>query len=123
MSKFRPSEWFPYVSYFHGDIKRGRDKTGYYCAGNTGDAKFDFAWHLHQRRNPHHWQWWVLRLDTGEVQVFPMSDTYRKEMLADWRGAGRAQGTPDTKAWYAHNKDKMTLHPETRQWIEEHLNS
>jgi hypothetical protein len=50
-----------------------------------------------------------------------MPDKYRREMLADWRGAGRALGKPDTQAWYAANRDKMKLHPETRAWIEQQL--
>ena len=41
-----------------------------------------------------------------------------KEMLADWRGAGRAQGKPDVRGWYEANKDKMDLHPHTRRWLE-----
>jgi len=177
-SKFTPSEWFPYVRFFYGakgePIKR-RDSTGYYKPTDTGDAAFDFAWLLHQKRNPHHWQWWVLPEDspkcewqvqahqpefgpyylayrgqplarfetptgenvsdaafrlvqiaekalaTGSLKVLPMPDRYRREMLADWRGAGLAQGTPDTVKWYKANRDKMQLHPETRAWIEERL--
>ncbi|MEW6726891.1 MAG: DUF5662 family protein [Bacillota bacterium] len=53
--------------------------------------------------------------------MLPMPDRYRKEMLADWHGAGKAQGKPDTKAWYLANKDKMLLHPETRDWVEAQL--
>ena len=48
----------------------------------------------------------------------PMSSEARREMIADWRGAGQAQGQPDTQRWYLANKDKMQLHPETREWIE-----
>jgi hypothetical protein len=124
MSKFAPSEWFPYAEHFYGgnrDIHFGRDKSGYYRAGDTGDMLFDFAWLYHQKRNPHHWQWWVLPLDDGGQKILPMSDSYRKEMLADWYGAGRALGKPDTQAWYLANKDKMLLHPDTRQWIEAQL--
>lgn len=51
----------------------------------------------------------------------PMPDVYRREMLADWRGAGLANGFSDTAGWYAKNKDKMILHPQTRAWIEEQL--
>jgi len=51
----------------------------------------------------------------------PMPDVYRREMLADWRGAGLALGFPDTAAWYAKNRDKMILHDETRAWIEAQL--
>ena len=50
-----------------------------------------------------------------------MPDKYRKEMLADWKGAGKAQGTPNCKKWYLINKNKMRLHPETRRWIEENI--
>lgn len=51
----------------------------------------------------------------------PMPDVYRREMLADWRGAGAALGFPDTKDWYLKNRDTMILHDETRRWIESAL--
>jgi hypothetical protein len=53
----------------------------------------------------------------------PMSDKARKEMLADWRGAGRAYGNPDTRSWYMERRYLMEarLHPDTREWIEEEL--
>lgn len=120
LSKFRPSEWFPYANYFHKP--KQRDETGYYKPYDTGDKAFDYAWLLHQKRNKHHWQWWILPNDDGGVEILPMPDEYRKEMLADWRGAGRAQGYGDnTKEWYKVNRNKMQLHPETRAWIEKHL--
>lgn len=55
-------------------------------------------------------------------KALPMPDRYRREMLADWRGAGRAYGNSDTAAWYLKNKNNIILHPETRQWIEDQLN-
>ena len=121
ISKFYPSEWTPYVNYFYGNkegIKKGRDETGYYKAGDTVDEKFNFAWLLHQKRNKHHWQWWILPIDDGSTKIFDIPIAYKKEMIADWFGAGRAQGTPDTLSWYKKNKDKMKLHPKTREWIE-----
>ena len=123
IDKFFPSEWFPYVDRFFGDkgkdIKTGRDETGYYVPTESGSAEFHLAWNYHQKRNKHHWQWWVI---IGE-KILPMDDASRKEMLADWRGAGRAQGTPDVIGWYSKNKDKMQLHPETRAWVEQQLAS
>ena len=53
-----------------------------------------------------------------------MSMRYRKEMLADWKGAGKAQGFTgpnECLKWYAKNKDKMQLGPQTRVWIETQL--
>jgi len=130
LSKFLPGEFIPYAKHFYGPdshhkdgshapkgIHTGRDETGYYKAGDTGDLAFDFAWLLHQKRNRHHWQWWVLLEDDGGTKLFDVSDRYRREMLADWRGAGHALGTPDTRAWYEKNKGKMKLHPHTRDWI------
>lgn len=122
-SKFLPKEFIPYARHFGGNIKEGRDKTGYYKPYDTGDAAFDFAWFQHQKINRHHWQWWLMPKDGDEkgFKVLPMSYKYRLEMLCDWFGAGRAQGTPDTRAWYLVNKDKLILHPETRKWIERQL--
>ncbi len=122
LSKFRPSEWGPYVRYFYGadgDPKQGkRDDTGYYKPTDTGDDAFDFAWLLHQKRNRHHWQWWILPEDDGGTKLMPIPEKYLKEMLADWHGAGRAQGTPDTVQWYQANRGKLQLHSKSRQWIE-----
>lgn len=64
---------------------------------------------------------WVKGTFELRCDALPMPDTYRREMLADWRGAGRALGFPDTRAWYLNNRDKMILHPETRAWIEDQL--
>jgi hypothetical protein len=124
-SKFRPDEWGPYAQFFYGRKAQSwgspRDKTGYYKSTDTGDAAFDFAWLLHQKRNKHHWQWWIFPEDEGGLKVLPMPDRYRREMLADWRGAGMAQGKPDTLGWYRANQHKMNLHPDTRQWVEDQL--
>ena len=61
------------------------------------------------------------RLNYNNLLALPMPDRYRREMLADWRGAGRTYGNTDTRAWYIDNREKMTLHPETAAWIESEL--
>ena len=122
LSKHLPSEWLPYAEHFHG--RKGgtqRDKIGYYKPTDTGDAAFDFAWLLHQKRNDHHWQWWVLPEDEGGVKVLPMAPVARLEMVCDWIGASRAQGhggIEGVRGWYAANGKRMQLHPDTRAWIE-----
>jgi hypothetical protein len=146
LSKFLPSEFFPYARFFYepdGSKRTKRDKTGYYKPSDTGDPSFDKAWFLHQKRNDHHWQWWVFPDDGpgvehgGEwaieggwksppellykVKVFPMSDKARREMQCDWIGAGRSQGTPSTKDWYEKNREKLVLHPDTRKAVEQWL--
>jgi hypothetical protein len=123
--KFYPDEWFPYARFFYNPdgskVEKIRDSTGYYKAAETGNKPFDFAWLLHQKRNDHHWQWWVLPLDDGGIKTLDMSSIARIEMVCDWRGAGSAQGFPKTWEWYAKNRNNMQLHPETRTWIEDQL--
>lgn len=121
--KFLPDEFLPYARFFYnpdGTKKQIRDKSGYYKPDDTGDIAFDMAWLSHARRNRHHWQYWVLATTDGE-KVVDMPEVYRREMLADWRGAGKAQGTPDTMYWYVTNREKMRLHSDTRKWIEAQL--
>ncbi len=117
LSKMLPSEFTPYANFFYGK-KLARDETGYYKPTDTGDPAFDFAWLLHQKRNRHHWQWWVLPEDDGGTKVLEMDEADMIEMVCDWRGAGKAQGKPDTRAWYEKNQNKMQLHPRTRAKVE-----
>jgi hypothetical protein len=119
MSKLRPSEWFPYANYFY------KDSTG--NPPPTGDDKFDFAWLLHQKRNDHHWQFWLLPEDDGGVKILPMSKKARLEMVCDWKGAARALRIGNREnnylmsEWYEKNKGHMQLNPETRKWVEDRI--
>jgi len=107
-SKLLPSEFFPYSIYFYGNGKN--------------DKEFDNAWLLHQKRNPHHWQYWLLYEDEGALKTLDMPLEYRKEMLCDWRGAGKAiTGKDNTEKWYEINKNKMLLHRDTRNWVEKNI--
>jgi hypothetical protein len=122
--KFLPSEWFPYVEFFHGkNAKPVRDKVGYYKPTDTDD-KFDMAWLMHQKRADHHWQWWICPQDSGGFKTFPMSREAVLEMLCDWCGASMAQGhgrwsgDNGVFAWYTKNGSKMILHPDTRKQVE-----
>ena len=130
-SKFRPDEWFPYVHFFYGKQKEIRGETGYYKPTDTGDKAFDFAWLLHQKRNRHHWQWWILPEDEGGIKVIEMSRKDKIEMLCDWIGAGKAQGhfSPkddylrETRNWWKANNHKMQLHPKTRVYFNKLLSN
>ena len=130
-SKFYPSEFIPYAKFFYG---RGCPKEykkmkcdGMKCNAisvnmPTGCRKFDNAWLSHQRRNPHHWQYWILREDKEIIKKLPMPINYAKEMICDWKGAGKAQKNPlSTKEWYNANKEKIKLADSTRNWVEENL--
>jgi len=129
-SKLLPSEFLPYANFFYGerqsDIKKARDESGYYKPTDTGDKNFDFAWLLHQKRNDHHWQWWVLPEDGGGLKILTMSNKAILEMVCDWIGAGKAQGNISPKdkpllecqKWYEKNKKKIQFSPETKELVE-----
>ena len=118
-SKFLPSEWLGYTRYFYGNylplVEIPGDWKYRVLSKEDVAVQFDVAWLHHQHRNKHHWQRWLLTLDSarsnGKLFALPMPPKYRKEMLADWLGAGRAYGNPDTRGWYVANREQITLHP------------
>ena len=123
LSKFSPSEWFAYADHFYGTrMGTQRDSTGYYKPTDTGDLAFDLAWLHHANSNDHHWQWWCQPTDDDRLKTHCMSKTAVLEMVCDWRGASRAQGSKSTiSEWYAANGQKMILHTATRGLVEDLL--
>lgn len=115
-SKFLPCEWFPYVEQFYGAWRTRAEK---YPSDALIHSAFDRAWLHHQHANPHHWQHWNLREDSGEQKVLEMPINFAREMVADWMGAGRAiTGTWEAAEWYAKNREIIRLHPTTRVIVE-----
>lgn len=118
-TKFLPDEWFPYVRWFH--LEGGAE--AFAQAGRLPPdlpLPLERAVLLHKHRNRHHWEHHVIP-GPEAPRALEMSETDRRECLADWRGAGRAQGRPDTLLWYLDHKDAIVLHPATRAWIEKEL--
>ena len=117
--KFLPREFFPYAHAFYnadGSKRVRRDSSGAYNPTKIG-AEFDYAWLSHQKAK-HHWQSWIMLGDGGSMRPLPIPATYLREMVADWCGAGQAQGSLNPKAWYTHNKDNLVLAPESRERLE-----
>jgi hypothetical protein len=123
LSKYRPSEWLPYANYFYGNNSAKNQAANKNKRPEiVDDAAFDYAWLLHQKRNKHHWQFWMLPKDDGSNRFLPMPEKYVKEMIADWTGAGMAiVGRKDWRPWYESNKNVIQLHPDTRARIEREL--
>ena len=116
ISKFYPSEFFPYARrfYYPNGMKRK-------CSDGN-DSDFDMAWLLHQKRNKHHWNYYVLVKDGGGLYALPMPEGRIREIVADWIGAGLAiHGKLDVKPWYYANKKSMTMHESTRKIVEQQL--
>lgn len=109
-SKFLPSEWMAYSFTFYNS-----DGTSRYIESEW----FTRAWQAHQRRNSHHWQYWLITWDRGDTEPIQMDFYATLEMLADWFGAGRAiTGKWEVWDWYEKNKDIIKLHPATRGMVE-----
>jgi len=114
LSKFRPSEWFPYARHFYN-----RNGSKVFHRDNLGREGFDFAWLLHQKRNRHHWQWWILPAEEAGEKVLEMKPVFRTEMVCDWIGDRRAMGHgKDLYSWYKKNIKKMRFHPSTAWMVE-----
>lgn len=114
LSKFTLAELLHYDRWFFG--------------GKTNPVGFARAWLYHQNRNPHHWEYWIVRTDhtngkSGVVDgCLKMPDVYVREMIADWMGASKAHtGSWDMTEWLEKNLPKVRLHPATRARVEEIL--
>lgn len=117
--KFLPDEWGPYSGY---DFSKGLPKTtGYIHELDPDEVEFNIAMNKHHNRGDHHWEHWLLRNKDGSTLALPMPEICAKEMIADWRGAGLAQGRPKTWEWYLLNRDNIQLHRKTRMLIEYEL--
>lgn len=158
LSKFRPSEWRPYVAMFYGEAPEIEARRRCVPADHPADhrlqehalagrlaciaesaaaikkerqARFNYAWLMHQHRNPHHWQHWILNEDSGKTIVLTMPAVEADEMLADWIGAGtKILALPSldacvaaTVAWYADNRNRIQMRQITRDRVEANLHA
>lgn len=124
-SKFLPCEWFPYVEFFCGKltikdpIYNGPIGFQEKIYKNRKDNNFNRAWLHHIHTNKHHWQYWVLKEDSGTVKCLQIPEKYVIEMYCDWVGAGLAiTGKRDVATWYEKNKEKIQLHEKSRELVE-----
>lgn len=110
-SKYNGDEFEAYAQYFYGKTPPS-EKT---------IKKFNTAWLLHQNKNPHHWQHWVLINDDGTIEAQDMPLIYVLEMLCDWHSFRYVDNSISTQQWYEQHRDKMILSPNTIKLIEQYL--
>jgi hypothetical protein len=143
--KFLPDEWFAYAKTFYAwdgtkqyeesidfatawmkHQHRNKHHWQYWCKvdgvplpmtniliWDRGEAQ-EFVKH-----NDGMMDWVDLRpVDAARITCDEMPELYVREMLADWQGAGKALGKPDTLAWWLQNRDKMILGFDTRNQID-----
>lgn len=111
LSRFHPNEFLAYAaSAPYSQENKPKDIA----------VAFLYAWNNHQHLNKHHFEYWIhFDYHDHKRRLLPIPDRYRREMLADWRGAASAHGNTGTaREWYLKSLNVIQLHPETREWIE-----
>lgn len=127
LSKFKPSEFFPYAEHFYGEKdcrkcdKYSKCDYNQIGLGHSVFAKecsdykykdFENAWKSHYTRNKHHWNFWILQ---GTPIGIP--NKYLKQMVADWSAMSKKFGdTP--QQFYINNYHKINLHRDSRYQLE-----
>lgn len=115
-SKYEPDEYNAYDAYYYGTRDRNFDDV---------TKEYKKAWLLHQRRNPHHWQYWVLINDDDGTEAIEMPDEYIIEMICDWWSFSfKTNNLYEIFDWYwdPDRQKKFIFHPNTKDKVEKILN-
>lgn len=82
--------------------------------------KYKYAFNSHQKRNPHHWEYWVT-IYNGNIEALPMPEWAVREMVANWYSTSKfyngEKPNLDNWEWLNENFYKMILHRDTKNLI------
>ena len=118
MSKFSPIEFLESVKFYQGGksspIPKAKEVQGY-----------SEAWQHHKGHNPHHYEYWVDKLDQGGVPIV-MPFKYAVEMLCDYLAAGRTYHGAgftfdDEYNWWLMKRGNIAMHQKTQNFVTEVL--
>ena len=112
LSKFLPSEYIPFAYRFKWSSEKTPEET------ERIKTSFRYARDKHFSRNPHHWKYWVL--DESQKTALEMPDKYLIEMICDWEAVGKVK-RDCAREFYEKDKNKIILHPKTRERLEDIL--
>jgi len=112
LSKFLPSEFIPYAKFFYET-----NRTKKYKQSDESNLNFQKGWLKHQKRNKHHWNYWVSITRVDKIIALPMPKKYIRQMICDWRGMSRKFGGT-AEEYYKKNVNKFILHENTTFCIE-----
>lgn len=105
ISKFAPAEFFPYAKKFYS----GKPLTA------EDEINWQYAWLRHQRKNKHHWEYWIVH--PAKQEALPMPKKYIVEMVCDWRSFSRKWGRK-VKESTLDLTDGIVVHADTRRELE-----
>ena len=120
-SKYEDEEYKIYDDYFYHGGKGTVE----------GEKIFNRAFNLHVHKNPHHWQYWTMIGDEGEVVPLDMPDEYILEMICDWWSFSwaaykEAKKNDDTNAymklyeifdWWSEHERKIRFSVDTQRKV------
>ncbi len=113
LSKFHPTEFLESIKYVTGTNSPINN-----CKQDKG---YSLAWQHHKGCNPHHYEYWVDKLDGGGVPI-KMPFKYMIELICDYLAAGHTYSNfsyQDEYNWickFANKKPK--IHPITLLYIQ-----
>lgn len=107
MSKYSDEEYNAYLNYFYPTENFEKN-----------EQVFDIAWLFHQKRNSHHYQYYILIRDSGETVPIDMPLAVICEMLCDWHSFSAKDPESTAYNWYEKNKDNMLLSDNTVEIVE-----
>lgn len=126
LSKMRPSEWKPYVSFWHGpkgvtgSSSTRTLQTRYGLSDPAVYEKFQITRGKHFARNPHHFH----KINKAQEQDFAT----KLEMIADWYSTNRTiheqtSNKPFStfREWYADKRINLKVDPEVIVYIDNYL--
>lgn len=108
MSKYSEEEFEGYRQFFYPEPGEEKNK-----------ELFDISWNHHNKRNPHHWEYWLLHKKDG-YRALEIPVEYVIEMLCDWTSMSVKFGNIPS-SWYEENKERIVLEEKTQRRVEELL--
>lgn len=108
LSKFRPSEFIGYMNWTYR-----RDKYPEYPYLSVGE---------HQKRNPHHWQYYIFLTEESKEVVLEIPEVFVMEMVADWAACSKKPGRKGIRDWWDSKKDIIKIHERSRELITKIIN-
>ena len=68
---------------------------------------FEQSWNHHQKRNPHHWNYWVTVDSKDSIRPIDMPTEYILEMLCDWSAMSVKFGDLPSDYFFKNKKNMM----------------
>lgn len=88
--------------------------------GNFWDMNDDYlkALNNHFKTSPHHFQYWVVMVNSQNFRVLEMDLIYILEMFCDWFSFAIYHNNPrETKKWFYNHEHKMLFGVKTKELI------